>query len=246
MQQGKGCRIGQGVIFQEDTFLGNDVIVGNHVTFYPNVKVRDGCKILDGAVIGRQPIAAGALTLEVNTQFLPVEIGQSTVIGCNSVIYTDVTIGDDNLIGDHVVIREGTRTGEKTIIGPQSTLHIGAIIGNRVRVSYQCMTGGLIEDDVFMGPGIVSADDNNVYLSRFGLRDAQSIGPILRRFAVVGVGATLLPNVEIGMGSLVAGGALVTSDVAAWTMVGGKPAKYLHDIPSRWKKKLLAHAKKNL
>jgi len=245
MYKGEGCQIGQGVIFQDDTQLGDHVVVGNHVTFYPGVSIGDGCNILDGAVIGRRPIATGGLSLSINAEFHSVSIGQNSVIGSNCVIYTDNKIGSDVLIGDLTSIREGGCIGNAVVVGQQVSLHSGANIGNRVRISYNCMTGGVIEEDAFLGAGVSSADDNNVYLSRFGLRHAQSKSPIIRRFSVVGAGATLMPAVEIGIGAFVAGGATVTRDVAAWTMAGGNPAKYLRDIPDNWRNKVLEYAKKH-
>lgn len=43
----------------------------------------------------------------------------------------------------------------------------------------------------------------------------------------VATGAIVLPGVTIGEGAVVAAGAVVTKDVAPWTVVGGNPAKVL-------------------
>ena len=37
----------------------------------------------------------------------------------------------------------------------------------------------------------------------------------------------MLPGVTIGEGAVVAAGAVVTKDVAPWTVVGGNPAKFI-------------------
>lgn len=42
---------------------------------------------------------------------------------------------------------------------------------------------------------------------------------------------TILPGVAIGEGAVVAAGAVVTRDVAPWTMVGGIPAAWIGDRP---------------
>jgi acetyltransferase-like isoleucine patch superfamily enzyme len=55
---------------------------------------------------------------------------------------------------------------------------------------------------------------------------------MIRRFAVIGPNATLLPGVEIGEGAFVAAGAVVTKDVPPWTMVAGVPARHFRDIPA--------------
>jgi acetyltransferase-like isoleucine patch superfamily enzyme len=51
-------------------------------------------------------------------------------------------------------------------------------------------------------------------------------GPVVvHDFAWVSVRAIILPNVTIGEGAVVAAGAVVTKDVAPFTIVGGIPAK---------------------
>ena len=39
--------------------------------------------------------------------------------------------------------------------------------------------------------------------------------------------SVILPGVTIGEGAVVAAGAVVTKDVAPWTVVGGNPAKFI-------------------
>lgn len=43
----------------------------------------------------------------------------------------------------------------------------------------------------------------------------------------IGARATILPGVTIGEGAIVAANAVVTRDVAPWTVVGGNPAKFI-------------------
>ena len=43
----------------------------------------------------------------------------------------------------------------------------------------------------------------------------------------IGAGAMILPGVTIGENAVVAGGAIVTKDVEANTVVGGNPAKVI-------------------
>jgi acetyltransferase-like isoleucine patch superfamily enzyme len=89
----------------------------------------------------------------------------------------------------------------------------------------------------------VTTNDNDVYLRRFGLAaPSESRGPLLRRFAAVGAGATILPGLEIGEGAHVAAGAVVTRDVAPWSIVAGVPARVMRPVPDEWKQRVIESA----
>ena len=240
MQRGTDCQMGFNVSLSPDTVLGHNATIGNNVTIYPKVTIGDGCHIFDGAVIGRLPMSTGITTLPLTSEYSPVRIGSGCVIGCNSVLYTDVTLGERVLVGDLSAVREGTVLEDEVLIGQGTTIHRDLRIGKRTRISYWCHIGAIIEEDVFVATGVGAVDDNNVYLSRFGLQDVRVQSPIIRRFAVVGLSAVLLPGVEIGEGAFVAGGAVVTKDVPPWTMVAGVPARHFRDIPAEWKEKVLS------
>jgi acetyltransferase-like isoleucine patch superfamily enzyme len=173
MQRGTGCQIGVNVSLSPDTVLGNNATIGNNVTIYPKVSIGDGCRIFDGAVIGRLPISTGTTTLPLTTEYLPVQIGPGCVIGCNSVLYTNVTLGERVLIGDLSAVREGTVLEDEVLIGQGTTIHRDLRIGKRTHISYWCHIGAIIEEDVFVATGVGAVDDNNIYLSRFGLQDVR-------------------------------------------------------------------------
>jgi acetyltransferase-like isoleucine patch superfamily enzyme len=62
-----------------------------------------------------------------------------------------------------------------------------------------------------------------------GVKDAL-VGPILRKGAKIGANATLLPGVEIGAGSLVGAGSVVTRDVPPGVIVAGVPAEVIREV----------------
>jgi acetyltransferase-like isoleucine patch superfamily enzyme len=240
MRRGTDCQIGANVSLSPDTVLGDNLTIGNNVTIYPKVTIGDDCRILDGAVIGRLPISAGNTTLPLTTEYLPVQIGSGCVIGCSSVLYTGVILGERVLICDLCMIRENSVLDDLVVLGSCTVVHRDARIGKRTRISYLSVVGAIIEEDVFIGPGMSAAGDQNVYLSRFGLEEDQRQFFKIRRFAVLGPHVTLLPGVEIGEGAFAASGAVVTKDVPAWTMVAGVPARHFRDIPDEWKEQVLS------
>lgn len=53
---------------------------------------------------------------------------------------------------------------------------------------------------------------------------------IIRKNVWVGINVTILPGVEIGEGSIVAAGSVVTKNVPPNTLVGGVPAKFIKKL----------------
>lgn len=51
--------------------------------------------------------------------------------------------------------------------------------------------------------------------------------------ASIGSGSMIMPGVTVGKGAIVGAGALVTKDVPPWTIVVGRPARVLREIPKR-------------
>jgi acetyltransferase-like isoleucine patch superfamily enzyme len=111
-------------------------------------------------------------------------------------------------------------------------------IGQRVLIQTAVyLTGGsVVEDDVFIGPGVTTTNDHT--MGRHA-RGAALSGPMLRRACRVGGGVVLTPGVEIGEEAFVAAGAVVVEDVAPREVVMGVPARGVRrvgeeDLVERW------------
>lgn len=63
--------------------------------------------------------------------------------------------------------------------------------------------------------------------------DTKGGGIEIADYAWIASGATILPNVKIGKGSIVASGAVVTKDVPPMTIVAGIPAKKIGERDSK-------------
>lgn len=168
-----------------------------------------------------------------------VEIGEGVLIGGQAVIHAGVVLGAGARVGDHAQIRDGARIGAGSTIGSFTAVDPGVIVGERVSVQTRCyLTGGtVIEDDVFVGPGVTMTNDNT--MDRHG-PEFEFEGPLLRRACRVGGGTVLCPGVEIGEEAFVAAGALVTADVPARAVVMGMPARVVREVPDadllgRWR-----------
>ena len=106
-------------------------------------------------------------------------------------------------------------------------------IGKNVFINHGCsfldMGGITIEDDVLIGPKVNLVTENHP-LDPINRRALVAKAIVIKRNAWIGAAATILPGVTIGENSVIAAGAVVTKDVAANTIVGGVPAKFIKNI----------------
>ena len=56
-------------------FRKKDIYLGQHVTVYPKVTLGSGSVVLDGAVLGRVPMANKTMSRKVKSQFSPLFFG---------------------------------------------------------------------------------------------------------------------------------------------------------------------------
>src|SRR4051812_8172110 len=122
-------RSASGANIAEGATLGAGTFVGNGVTLYPGVMIDAGCVVLDGAGVGRIPISNATTTRPISSRFGTVTIGSGSIVGANSVLYTDIRLGEQVLIGDLASIREGCVVGDR------------AIVGRGVMMLYNCSVG---------------------------------------------------------------------------------------------------------
>jgi len=152
-----------------------------------------------------------------------VVIGKNALIRPNTTIYCKVRIGKYFRTGHNVLIRENTTIGNNVLIGSNTIIEGNTTIGSNVSIQSNVYipTNSVIEDFVFVGPNVVLTNDKYP-----PLRKGKEIkGPILRKGVSVGANAVILPGVEIGEGSMIAAGAVVTKDFPSWKLAIGAPAR---------------------
>ena len=157
---------------------------------------------------------------------LTLSIGPHAIIRSFSVIYAGSRIGAHLETGHGAVIREENRIGDDFSIWNNSTVDYGCVIGSRVRVHTGVYIAQftVIEDDVFLAPGVMIANDRHPIC-----RDCMR-GPTIKRAARVGINATLLPEIVVGEAALVGAGAVVTRDVPARAVVVSNPARVIGTV----------------
>lgn len=153
-----------------------------------------------------------------------LQIGQDAIIRSHTVIYAGTRIGDRFQTGHNVLIREDSIIGDDCSIGSGSILEFRVRIAHRVRLHSQVFIPEYceIEDDVWIGPRAVLT--NAKYpASPFTKKCLQ--GVIIKKGAIIGANATILPGLIVGEHALVGAGAVVTRPVASREIVIGNPAR---------------------
>ena len=139
-------------------------------------------------------------------------------------ILRDVTLGENVTLWNFINLY-GCEIGDDSMIGTFVEIQAGVKIGRRCRIqshSFLC-EGVTVEDDVFVGHGVVFINDNHPRLGR-----AWELSPVLvKAGASIGSNATVLGGVTIGERATVGAGAVVTRDVPDDATVAGSPARIL-------------------
>jgi UDP-2-acetamido-3-amino-2,3-dideoxy-glucuronate N-acetyltransferase len=222
-ERAPGLLLGEGVELPEDVELGGNVVIHAGTVVAPGVRVQDG------AVLGK-PVALGRRSAAPRETPPPLQIGEQATIAAGAVVVAGARIGARAFVGDQAHVRERAVIGEESAIGRGSQVDFDVTVGARVRVQTGCYLAArsLVEDDVFVAPGVVTTNDRHA--TRHG-PDYELEGVVLRRACRLGGGAVLLPGIEVGEEALVAAGAVVTKDVPPRTVVVGVPARPLRDVP---------------
>lgn len=136
---------------------------------------------------------------------------------------------DNSPFGSHgddiLFFQRGLPGACEPIIGDNCVIGWGSII--------DCLGQVTIEDNVFFGHRVMILTGMHNY-NKFGLeRQTKQIAnkPVtIKTGAWIASGAIICPGVTLGEHSVIAAGSVVTKDVAAYTIVGGNPARIIKEI----------------
>jgi acetyltransferase-like isoleucine patch superfamily enzyme len=165
------------------------------------------------------------------------------ILGSRSVLNGSIEIRQEggavsigrNCVIDGKLVTE--RSVSKLVIGDRVFIGGGSIV--------DCSNSIIFEDCILVSYQCIFADSDN-HSPRLSIRirdlqdwqighhdwDTHLSSPIVvRHGAWIGARSIVLKGVEIGKGSIIGAGSVVTKSVPAWTVAAGNPARVIRSIP---------------
>jgi acetyltransferase-like isoleucine patch superfamily enzyme len=197
---------------------------------YPGTVLGEGCKILDYAVVGKQPTLSPRSTAK-REELPPLVLGPGTVVSTAAVVFAGTTVGSRVIVGDQACVRERCTIGDDVVIGRGSLVENDTSVGalTKIQAHAYITAYSLLEDNVFIAPCVITTNDN--FMGRTEQRHELVKGPTIRRGARVGGGSVLLPGIEIGEEAFIGAGAVVLRDVPPRAVMVGSPARQIREVP---------------
>jgi UDP-2-acetamido-3-amino-2,3-dideoxy-glucuronate N-acetyltransferase len=149
-----------------------------------------------------------------DVQIHPAALCESTTVGAGTRIWAfahllpGAVIGRDCNVCDHVFVEGGVKIGDRV------TVKNGVLL----------FTGVRVEDDAFLGPGVVFTNDR-VPRREHPRRPEELLPTVVRRGATLGAGVVVVCGTDIGRYAVVGAGAVVARDVPDHALMVGNPGR---------------------
>ncbi len=220
-----------GLVLSPTAQVADDVEFGANVVVHGDTVIGAGVVVQDGVVLGKAP-RLSARSSSAAPVDVPLVIGAGASICAQAIVFAGAHVGDGAIVGDQAYVRERTVIGAGSVVGRGTCVDNDVVVGERVRLqSHVYLTGfSVVEDDVFVGPCVMTTNDNTMARHHAG---DELRGATLRRACRIGGGAILTPGIEVGEEAYVAAGSVVTNHVPPRGVVIGVPGRvvrYVDDV----------------
>ena len=152
-------------------------------------------------------------------------------IHSTAIIDTELTnIGDDTKIWAYTLICKNV------IIGKNCTIGEGVYIGPNVKIGNNCKIqnhsliyeGVEIEDDVFIGPNVITTNDN--FPRALGDWSDRFKKTLIKKGSSICANSTIVCGVVLGINCMIGAGSVVTKNIKDNYLAYGNPARHIRKI----------------
>lgn len=164
--------------------------------------------------------------------------GRTSTIGIHSTYIGEqyITIGENTHIGDH-----GRLTAYDYYPHTHQHFTPQIVIGKNCSIGYQshitAINSIVIGNNVLMGPRVLITDNAHGRSTQEELPIAPSKRELYSKGEVnignnvwIGEGSMIMPNVQIGEGAIIACNSVVTTNIPAYSIAAGSPAKVIKQL----------------
>ena len=214
-----------GLVLSPTATVGSDVTFGANVVVHDGVVIGDGCSIQDGAVLGKRT-ARGA----TGDEPLVIGAGHEGLHGRDRLRRARRSApAPSSATSPTCASARGSATG--SLVGRGSAVD-NDVVDRRPRLDpddgLRHRRSRVVEDDVFVGPGVTTTNDNT--MMRHDRPDADRGADAAARVPRRRRRRRSRPGVEVGEEAFVAAGAVVVNDVRPRAVVMGVPARQVRDV----------------
>ena len=130
-------------------------------TVYPGTLLGDGVKVLENAVVGKQPALSPRSTAK-RDPLPPTEIGDGTIVSTGAIVFAGSQIGARVILGDQSCVRERVTIGDDVVLGRGSLVENDTTIGamTKIQADAYITAYSTLEEHVFIAPCVVTTNDN--------------------------------------------------------------------------------------
>src|SRR6476469_4454365 len=100
---------------------------------FPGTVIGEGCKILDYAVVGKQPALSPRSTAR-REELPPLELGAGTIVSTGAIVFAGTRIGANVIVGDQACVRERCEIGDDAVVGRGAVVENDTVVGARTKI----------------------------------------------------------------------------------------------------------------